>query len=351
MARIIYAGTDSGVQTLESTDGRSWEVTHRSPARGLGEWSVEEVALMPSKPNVVLAGTRGDGVWLSEDFGETWCKPSYGRRGPGKVRCLALDPRDERRVFAGCEPIDVMVSEDLGKSWQALDTIWDQPSVPRISYPVAVVEPHVRDITIDPAHPNTMYVALQVGAMLKSSDGGTTWQLLDRGIDADVHTIAIDPADPNHVLIATGGHDYRLGKAPGRALYSSADGGQSWSPVAMEFSQEYSIPLTLHPKQPGVAYSAVANGQPGQWRRPTGPEALMIRSQDGGRTWQAMDLGGVPEAKGHFAAAIAVDSEDPERVYVALEDGELIGSQDGGDSWAKLGVKIPGINDIKCVSA
>src|SRR5579862_4957161 len=151
---IIYAGTDEGVQTLESGDGRSWEITHRSPARGLGDWSVEEVAVLPSKPNMVLAGTRGDGVWLSEDFGENWCKPSYARRGPGKVRCLALDPRDERRVFAGCEPIDVMVSEDLGKTWQPLESVWEQPTVKHVTYPVAVVEPHVRDITIDSLRPD-----------------------------------------------------------------------------------------------------------------------------------------------------------------------------------------------------
>jgi photosystem II stability/assembly factor-like uncharacterized protein len=351
VTRILYAGTDNGVQTLESVDGRSWEVVHRSPPRGLGDWSVEEVAVLPSHPNIVLAGTRGDGVWLSEDFGENWCKPSYGRRGPGKVRCLALDPRNERRVFAGCEPIDVMVSEDLGKTWETLESVWEEPSVPRITYPVAVVEPHVRDITIDPVHPDTIYVALQVGYMLKSTDGGSSWQLLDHGLDADVHTISLDPENPNHVLIATGGHDHRLGKAQGRALYQSADGGQNWSPAAMEFSQEYSIPLTMHPKRSGVAYSAVANGQPGAWRRPTGPEALMIRTTDGGRTWHELDLTGVPQAKGHFAAAIVADEHEPDDVYAAFEDGELIGSRDGGATWGKLGVKIPGINDIKCASA
>ena len=42
----------------------------------------------------VFAGTRGDGVWVSEDFGASWKKPCYGKRGPGKVRCLAFDPRD-----------------------------------------------------------------------------------------------------------------------------------------------------------------------------------------------------------------------------------------------------------------
>ncbi len=100
MASILYLGTDEGVVTLKSEDGRSWKVEHH----GLKDWQVPEVAVSPSAPNKVFAGTRGDGVWLSEDFGATWSKPSYGKRGPGKVRCLTIDPRDANTIYAGCQP-------------------------------------------------------------------------------------------------------------------------------------------------------------------------------------------------------------------------------------------------------
>ena len=90
MASILYLGTDEGVVTLKSEDGRSWKTEHH----GLKDWQVPEVAVSASAPNKVFAGTRGDGVWLSEDFGATWSKPCYGKRGPGKVRCLTIDPRD-----------------------------------------------------------------------------------------------------------------------------------------------------------------------------------------------------------------------------------------------------------------
>ena len=90
MASILYLATDEGVVTLKSEDGRYWKVEHH----GLKDWQVPEVAVSPAAPNKVFAGTRGDGVWLSEDFGATWKKPSYGKRGPGKVRCLSFDPLD-----------------------------------------------------------------------------------------------------------------------------------------------------------------------------------------------------------------------------------------------------------------
>jgi photosystem II stability/assembly factor-like uncharacterized protein len=171
MASILYVGTDEGVVTLKSDNGREWKVASHS----LKDWEVPEVVVSPSAPNKVFAGTRGDGVWLSEDFGATWKKPSYGKRGPGKVRCLSFDPHDANTLYAGTEPIDVFVSRDEAKSWSRLDSVWDIPWVSTITYPVTVVEPHVRDITIDAKNPQTMYVALQVGYMLKTTDGGKSW--------------------------------------------------------------------------------------------------------------------------------------------------------------------------------
>ena len=217
MASILYVATDEGVVTLKSADGHNWKQEHH----GLKDWQIPEVVVSPNAPNKVFAGTRGDGVWVSEDFGASWKKPCYGKRGPGKVRCLTFDPHDANTLYAGTEPIDVFISRDEAKNWERLDSVWNIPWVSTVTYPVAAVEPHVRDITIDPKDPKTMYVALQVGYMLKTTDGGKNWELLNKNLDCDVHTIVLHPEDSNKIFIATGGHDCRAGKAPGRALYSS----------------------------------------------------------------------------------------------------------------------------------
>ncbi len=347
MKSILYLGTDEGLFTLKSEDGRNWKIESQS----LEDWEIPKVAVSPSKPNVVFAGTRGDGVWVSEDFGKSWKKPCYGKPGPGKVRCVTIDPRAPDTVYAGTEPIDIFVSRDAGKSWSRLESVWKVPSVESVDYPVATVEPHVRDITIDPKDSSTIYAALQVGFMLKSTDSGRSWKLLNRGLDADVHTIVVDPRNPNRLFAATGGHDYRKGITPGRALYRSQDGGQSWAPTAMDFPHEYSVPLVMHPENPDILYSAVAKGQPGQWRkRPTGAESLVIRTKDGGKSWQPLD-GTISEISKNFAEAIAIDPSDPNRLYAALRSGELYASRDGGDKWAKLEVKVPSVSDMKCVTA
>jgi photosystem II stability/assembly factor-like uncharacterized protein len=345
MAVILYLGTEQGVLTLKSDDGRSWKVE----SHGLKEWAVPKVTSIPSAPNRVFAGTRGDGVWVSEDFGKSWKKPCYGKRGPGKVRCVTVHPHDSNTLYAGTEPIDVFVSHDAAKSWERLDSLWNVPWVPTVDYPVPTVEPHARDVAVDPKDPKKLYVALQVGYMLKSVDEGSTWKLLNKDLDADVHTIVINPENPANLYIATGGDNARQGKAKGKALYASKDGGESWAPLAMDFPLDYSVPFAMHPKNPSILYSALANSQPGDWRsRPSGAESVMIRSRDGGSKWEKLEKG-LSGTSRNFPEAIVIDQANPERLYAGFRSGELFGSEDSGDSWTKVDVKVPAVADMKCL--
>ena len=347
MSSILYLGTDEGVITVRSEDGDGWSIEHR----GLTDWAVSAVAVTPSAPNRVFAGTRGDGVWFSEDFGESWSKPCYGKPGPAKVRSVTIDPYDHDTVYAGGEPIDVFVSRDAGKNWTRLHSVRQVPCVASVTYPVATVEPHIRDIAVDPNEPNTIYIALQVGHILKSTDGGESWQLLDKGLDADVHTIVINRENTRQLFIATGGHDFRRGTATGRALYMSNDGGESWEPTGTDIMEEYSVPLVMHPTDPNILYAAVANGQPGQWRRrETGAESAIIRTKDGGKIWEKID-GGLPDLQKKFPEAIAIDEANTNHVYAALRSGEFYASEDAGNSWRKLDVEFPSVSNMKCVNA
>lgn len=343
MQSVLYIGTEQGLVTAKSQDRKAWAIAEH----GLKDWSVQDVAVPPESPNKIFAGTRGDGVWVSEDFGKSWKKPCYGKRGPGKVRSVTIDPNNPKRIYAGCEPIDVWVSEDEGKNWTRFDSIWDIPFVATIPYPVASVEPHVRDVTIDPKNSNIIYAALQVGYIVKSTDAGKTWKLLNKNVDCDVHTIVIDPENSQRIYITTGGHDARLGNAPGRALYVSEDAGESWKPMAMNFHQEYSIPLALDPRNPNLLYSALADGQPGQWRRrASGADSLLIRSSDGGQSWNKLGDG---IATKDFPEGLVVD--DSGRLYAGCRNGDLYTSGDEGRSWQAMGLDVPEITSVTYASA
>ena len=343
MATILYLGTEEGVVTVKSSDGEDWELT----AHGLKQWGVSELLVSSEAPNRVFAATRGDGVWLSEDFGGSWKKPSYGKRGPGKVRCLVFAPDHPDTLYAGGEPIDLFITENRGKDWTVINSVRDVDWVKTVTYPVSAVEPHIRDIAVDPGNPANIYIALQVGYMLKSSDHGKTWKLLRNNLDADVHTIVLHPTRPDEIFVATGGHDCRRGNVTGRALYRSNDGGESWLPMAAEFAQEYSVPLAVNPGNPDWMYSALAHGNPGGWKkRQTGAEAVLIRSKDGGRNWQKLDSVVVGY---DFPEVIQFDSANPTRMFIALKRGVVCLSEDNGESWRTVGIETTGVADLRVV--
>lgn len=340
---ILYIGTDKGVVTARSRDNSAWKITDR----GLRKWEVTEIAVSPLSSNRIFAGTRGDGVWVSEDFGATWIKPCYGRRGPGKVRSVTIDPHQPKRIYAGCEPIDVFVSEDEGKTWQRLDSVRTLPFIDGITYPLARVEPHVRDVTVDPKNPDLLYVALQLGFIIKSADRGKSWTLLDNNLDCDVHVVLVDPNEPRRLTVATGGHGSRRGEAPGRALYVSDDAGADWSPTAMNFAQDYCVPLVRDPHDPNQLYAALASGTAGRWhKRDSGAEAIMIRSQDGGKSWHGIGAG----IDGReFPETIVADARQPGRIYTVCRNGDFYTSDDAGDSWRPLDLDLK-IDDLSSLT-
>jgi len=344
MSTVLYIATAEGVVTVNNA-GAGWAVG----SHGIKQWDVNEIAVEPSTPNRVYAATRGDGVLRSEDYGETWSKPNRGKPGPGKVKCVTIDPHDPSTVYAGGEPIALWVTHDRGENWESLNGIADVPGIGEIDYPVPAVEPHIRDVVVDATDPNTLYATLQVGHMIKTTDGGKTWKLLNNAVDADAHKLVSRKDRPEQLYLSTGGHSFRLGEAPGRALYRSADGGENWTPMGLEFKQEYSIPMVSDPRNEDVLYSALAFGNPNQWRsRESGAETALIRSTDGGETWQALD--GTAEISRYYAEAIAVDPGAPDNVYVATRAGQIFGSPDQGVTWTNLGVEVPEVSDLQVVN-
>jgi photosystem II stability/assembly factor-like uncharacterized protein len=339
----LYCGTGDGFVSVTQETSGTWSKS----SHALAPFAIREIAVSPTAANVVAAGTRGDGVWLSQDCGQTWSKPSYGLPGPGKVTSLLFDPHDSNTLWAGGEPIELFVSHNLGKSWDRIDSVRETDGVAEVVYPVATVEPHIRSIAIDPRDSNVMYLALQVGYIIKTTDGGRSWRTLDNGLDEDVHVIVLDPSNPDTVFISTGGAGVRAGNAPGKSLYRSDDGGNTWEPQAMNFSQTYSATLAMHPQDPRTLLTCLAKSAPGGWRN-GGPQAEMVRTSDGGRTWEPLQPD-LPADRKEFASAMAYDAEQPDHIYAGLRKGQLIRSEDAGDSWRELGIQLSAVNDVKVV--
>jgi photosystem II stability/assembly factor-like uncharacterized protein len=314
---------------------------------------VNVLALRPDGRDVVYAGIRGGGLFRSDDAGKNWRR--LGEKVlSDKVRALTLDPANPEIVYLGMEPPALWKSEDGGGTWKELSGVSRLASERRWTYPVPVIQPHIRSIAIDPRDSQRLCLAAQVGGLLLSSDGGESWSDVRYPIDMDVHSVTFDPANGAVLYAATGGGENFPEPTPppkGRPLYRSRDGGKSWESISDTLSRTYSVPVRVHPKNSQMLFLGVAEEPPPFWLdRPTKANGAIMRSADGGGSWQQL-AGGFPNPFESMVECIEFDPDSPDTVflgtggegarYIKLDKGEIFRSIDRGDSWVKIPLRFP----------
>lgn len=346
--QALFVGTLDGLFKVIRTK-QGWEIR----SRNLAEMEVNALAIHPMQRQVIFAGTRGDGLYRSDDMGQGWERLGEALLSD-KIRALALDPSDPNTIYVGSEPPALWKSEDGGESWRELAGVRQLASERRWSYPVAAIEPHIRSIVIDKNNPKKICLAAQVGGLLLSEDGGESWSDVRHPIDMDVHSLTIDPNDSALLYAATGGGENFPDPTPspkGRPLYRSCDGGKSWQSITDGVSRSYAVPVRVHPKNSQVLYLGVAQEPPPVWRdRPTKANGAILRSVDGGVSWQQLE-GGFPCPFESMVECIEFDPDQPDNVflgtggegarYIKLDKGEIFRSINRGDSWEKIPLRFP----------
>jgi photosystem II stability/assembly factor-like uncharacterized protein len=132
--------------------------------------SVGTLAIDPSNPRIIYAGTQGGGVFKSLDGAASWVPASKGLINLD-VRALAIDPADGNTLYAGASGIGtdaaVFKSTNGGASWKAATS--------------GVEAKEVFALAIDPSNPSIIYAGADTG-VYKSVDGGTNWAATSAGL-------------------------------------------------------------------------------------------------------------------------------------------------------------------------
>jgi photosystem II stability/assembly factor-like uncharacterized protein len=304
MARL-WGATGDGVVRIDEVGGR-WTVSHSLSGSGAQCLSPD-----PRDPDTAYAGLREHGLRKTSDGGQTWRDVDLPEQG---VFSVAVSPVDGA-VYAGCEPSRLLRSEDGGDTWNALDALLDLPSRPTWRFPPRPWTSHVRWIAPSPLDAGLLLVGIELGGLMRSTDGGETWDDHRPGAQPDVHSVVWHQSE--------GGRAYEAGG--GGAAYS-VDGGDTWTPADDGRDRNYTWAVATDPSDPERWWLTAS----------TGPFAA-----HGGRDAQARIYRRVAEASWQpvhepltaMPYALAAGNG---RVFAGLADGRVLETADGGDSWSEL---------------
>jgi photosystem II stability/assembly factor-like uncharacterized protein len=301
----LYAAAASAVTIVEN--GRVEPALQGRGARCL--------AVDPEDPDTLYVGTSDEGIFKSSDGGKSW-EGLSGVEHP-RVTAVAISPVDGA-VYAGTEPSSLFVSRDGGASWRELEGLKNLPSAPTWSFPPRPWTSHVRAISLSYADPSLVVTGIELGGVMRSPDGGETWQDQRPGAYADCHSLAAHPEDPGVIYEAAGG-----------GFAESEDFGDSWSAADDGMDRRYVWGLAVDSEDPSLVYASAASG-PGRAHGVGFSDAAIYRRRGGGR-WETL-LDGLAA----FPYALATDPETPGALYAGLGDGALLRSPDTGASWDEV---------------
>lgn len=319
MSRRLALAVRTGFLVADETDGRWTTTTVATDARP------ECVHLDSRRPDRVLIGTYGDGLFVSVDGGDTFEQAGAAAIADAAVTALASHPTDPDRLIAGTEPSRLYHSRDGGTTWSPLPAIDGVASATEWSFPPRPHTHHVRWVEIDPADPDRWYVGIEAGALLVTPDAGETWIDRPPGSRRDNHTLATHPGAPGRVY-----------SAAGDGYAESADWGETWEERHDGLDHRYVWGLAVDPGDPNTVVVSAATGASGAHRTP-GDAYLYRRADETG--WRRLDDADVPTGPGRRRAVLASGLEAGE-LFAATDDG-VYRSGDGGQRWARLDLEPP----------
>lgn len=279
----------------------------------LEEERAQCVAVDPGDASAVYVGTRGQGVLGSSDGGATW--RDLGLRETD-VFSLAVSPADGA-VYAGTEPSKLFRSADRGKTWRELKGLQEIPSRPEWSFPPRPETSHVRWIAPNPHDADLLLVGIELGGLMRSGDGGETWDDHRPGAQKDVHCLTWHPTVEGRAYEAGGG---------GAAW--SLNGGKTWEAADEGRDRHYTWGLAVDPEDPDTWYVSASSG-PRQAHSEGSAEAVIYRWRGRG-PWVPLAGGDLSQPLGSFPYALLAAGG---HLFAGLGDGVLFVSDDQGDTW------------------
>ena len=381
----VLVGTRKGAFLLTSDGKRQqWEVS----GPHFAGWEIYHCKGSPVDPNRLYvsqtSGWYGQILQRSSDGGKTWSPGEGKAMGPelprggesnkfaydtsaetGKPltthqwydgtqhpwefkRVWHLEPSltDPDTVYAGVEDAALFRSSDGGQSWRELAGLRGHGTGPQWQPGAGGMCLHT--VILDPSNPNRIFIAISAAGAFRTDDCGKTWKPVNRGLYSRyipnptaeighcVHHIAMSPARPG-VLFMQKHWD----------VMRSDDAGDNWTKISGNLPTDFGFVIDVHAHEPETIYVVPIKSDSEHYVHEG--RLRVYRSRTGGNEWEALTKG-LPQKDCYVNVlrdAMAVDSLDTCGIYFGTTGGQVYASADAGDSWAPIVRDLPAVLSVE----
>jgi photosystem II stability/assembly factor-like uncharacterized protein len=361
----LLVATRKGAFILKADNARrSW--TQSAPLH-LGHIA-HHMVQDPRDPKTLLLSLRtghlGPTMMRSNNRGKTWkestAPPAFPKAAEG-AKAHVLDHSfwltpghaSEPGVwYAGASPQGLFRSEDGGDTWQPVRGLNEHPEY---SQWMGAMEngtpdgPKLHSVLVDPRDKNHLYIAMSSGGVHESRDRGATWKPLIKGLavfgdfDAsllymhDPHCVRLCPSNPDRLYQQNHCGMYRLDRP-----------GEEWVRIGNNMPKKIGdsgFPMVVHPRNDKVCWVFPMDGS-GVWPRISiDGKPAAYTTKNAGKTWQRLDKG-MPQKDAWWTVkrqAMCGDARDPVGLYFGTTSGEIWASRNEGASWTCIARHLPEI--------
>jgi photosystem II stability/assembly factor-like uncharacterized protein len=361
----LLVGTRKGAFILTSDGKRNnWQVS----GPHFAGWEIYHLKGSPADPTRLYASQStswfGQLIQRSNNGGKTWeavgNKFAYdgvpgthqwydGTPHPWEFkRVWHLEPSltDPDAVYAGIEDAALFQSTDGGHNWQELSGLRGHGTGPHWQPGAGGMCLHT--IILDPANPNRIFIAISAAGAFRSDDAGKTWRPINQGLYSKyipnptaevghcVHHVAMNPQRPG-VLFMQKHWD----------VMRSDNAGDSWQEVSGNLPTDFGFVIDVHAHEPETVYVVPIKSDSEHF--PPDGKLRVFRSRTGGHEWEPLTNGLPPENcyVNVLRDAMSVDSLDECGIYFGTTGGQVYASADAGDSWTAIVRDLPAVLSVE----
>ncbi|ADV82734.1 WD40/YVTN/BNR-like repeat-containing protein [Terriglobus saanensis] len=361
----LLVGTRKGAFVL-TADGtrKNWSIS----GPHFAGWEIYHLKGSPVDPNRIYAsqtsGWFGQVVQRSDDGGLTWNavgnKFLYdGVAGTHQWYDGTPHPWEFKRIwhlepsltcadtlYAGAEDAALFHSSDGGNTWSEFAGLRNHGTGP--AWQPGAGGMCLHSILIDPANPQRIFIAISAAGAFRTDDGGQTWKPINRGLHSKyipdptaevghcVHHIAMHPSRSDTLFMQKHWDVMR-----------SDDAGESWREISGNLPTDFGFVIDVHAHEPETLYVVPIKSDSEHF--PIDGKLQVHRSRSGGNEWEPLTKG-LPQNNCYVNVlrdAMAVDTLDSCGVYFGTTGGQVYVSPDSGDTWEPIVHDLPGVLSIE----